>query len=175
MENKEVIEVLVSTMNLDYDAVQAYSRAIDNIQTEGIRQHLMLYRSDHDRHVRELGEMIPAYGGERVEPSRDVRGVFLEGMTALQGQFGERAAIIACETGEKFVNSRYRSIVRKDLPEDVKALIARNYEDEKRHLRYIQSVTAQWADGRHRFRKVAGIAAVAATALYVWRAYARPR
>ncbi len=169
MDKKEIVDLLVSTMNLDYDAVQAYSRAIDNIQTEGIRQHLMLYRSDHERHIRELGEMISSYGGGEVEPNRDIRGVFLEGMTALQGQFGERAAIMACETGEKFVNNRYRSVVSRDLPTDVKDLVSRNYEDEKRHLKYIQSITAEWAETRHPVRNTAAIAGMALMAIWAWR------
>ncbi len=175
MEKSEVVSVLVSTMNLDYDAVQAYSRAMESIRTEGIIQHMRLYRADHERHIRDLADMIRVYGGEEVEPKRDIRGVFLEGMTAAQGQLGEKAAILACESGEKFVNNRYRSVLEYDLPEDAKELLSQNYEDEKRHLRYMQSLTSEWGISSSRLRNAVGIGALALAAVFVWRAYAHAR
>ncbi len=138
MDNKEVVERLGSLMRLDHDAVLAYNRAIDDIATRSIKAALQRFRSDHERHVGNLSDMVRNEGGEPPSLSRDARGVFLEGMTAVQSEMGERAALKACETGEKYVNYKYNQAVNDDFPRHVKQLLERNYDDEKHHLAYIQ-------------------------------------
>lgn len=169
MENKEIIERLGSLMRLDHDAVLAYNRAIDDISTRSIKTALQRFRSDHERHVGTLGDMIRNAGGEPPSLSRDARGVFLEGMTAIQSEMGERAALKACETGEKYVNYKYNQAVNDDFPRHVKQLLERNYDDEKRHLAYIQERLQAMPRKAHLGRTIGLGALGVAAGMVIWR------
>ncbi len=169
MDNKEIAERLGSLMRLDHDAVLAYNRAIDDISTRSIKAALQRFRSDHERHVSNLSDMIRNEGGEPPSLSRDARGVFLEGMTAVQSEMGERAALKACETGEKYVNYKYNQAVNDDFPRHVKQLLERNYDDEKHHLTYIQE-RLQAMPKKARLGRTIGLGALGVAAgMVIWR------
>ena len=134
------IKTLNNLVQLDYDAVLAYTRAINGVQPEhpDIRTRLAEFRSDHERHIRELTDVIVALGGTPPERSRDFKGILIEGMTAAEAALGTEWALRAMRTNEKLTNKRYDDALEIDLPPDVMQLIARNRDDERRHLAWIQ-------------------------------------
>src|SRR5688572_13461064 len=62
---EQTIKTLKELMQLDYDAVLAYTRAIDGIEPQyaDIRTRLAEFRNDHERHIREISDVILALGG----------------------------------------------------------------------------------------------------------------
>jgi uncharacterized protein (TIGR02284 family) len=147
MENREIIDRLSSLMKLDYDAVLAYERAVASVKSGEVQDALRRIRQDHERHVRELGDAIRREGGEPPELSKAVHGVFLEGIAAVTGAIGERPVLSACETGEKYVNYKYRQAAGEELPSRVMVMVEKNYADERRHLSYIERRLAVAAAG----------------------------
>lgn len=145
MTNNEVISGLKNLLQLDYDAVQAYDKVILRIDDPQIRGQITSFRDDHRRHVSDLDAMIIEMGGKRWEPSRDLQGVVLESMAALRSITGTVGALKANEMAEKHTNTRYAEASKRDFPPNVLALITRNYEDERRHLAYIQKTLAALA------------------------------
>jgi len=168
MERQEVVDRLSSLMKLDQDAVRAYTRAMENLKHRDLRDSLRRFCADHERHVEGYGSMIRGYGAEAPEPAADARGVFLEGMTAVQSKMGEWSALKACETGEKYVNYKYNQAASEDFPADVKSMIEGNYADEKRHLGYIQK-RLEVAPGRRRGRAIGLGALGLAAGVVIWR------
>ncbi len=169
MDRNEVIDRLKSLMKLDYDAVLAYNMACDNVRTREVRGMLQEFRRHHERHVKDLGDAIRREGGEPFELSKGVRGVFLEGMTAVTKEMGERAVLRACETGEKYMNYKYGQAAVEKFRLPIAEFIKRNYADERRHLSYVEKrltvTTARWGIG-----KTIGIGAVGAAAgVALWR------
>lgn len=138
MDGKDVTERLVSLMWLDHDAVLAYKRGIDLVHSPVLKVALQRFREDHQRHLVDLGTAITREGGKRPALSREAKGVFLGGMTAVESTSGESEVLAACETGEKYVNYKYSQAAYDDFPLHIKRLIERNYRDEKRHLLYMQ-------------------------------------
>jgi uncharacterized protein (TIGR02284 family) len=147
MESREVIDRLSSLMKLDHDAVSAYEKAVTAVRSREVRDTLRRFLQDHERHVKDLGDAIRKEGGEPPELSQSLRGVFLEGMTAAEGAIGERGVLSACETGEKYVNYKYKQAADEDFPARIMVIIERHYADERRHLSYIESRLAVAASG----------------------------
>ncbi len=168
MESRELIERLGSIMKLDNDAMLAYDRAIEALKARDIADTMLRFRSDHERHVKEIGETIRRLGGQPAELTPDLRGVFLEGLTSISGKVGDGSTLMACETGEKYVNYKYGQAVNEDFPPDVMALLERNYRDEKRHLSSIEQKLQQ-VPGR-RIGKTIGLGALGVAAgVVIWR------
>lgn len=68
-----------------------------------------------------------------------MKGVLLEGMTALRSATGTEGALKAMEMNEKTTNRRYEEAQDWDVPPNVKGVLELNLDDERRHLQYIQS------------------------------------
>jgi rubrerythrin len=139
MDTNQIIKVCSSLMQLDLDAVHAYDQAIKRIDEEDIRERITAFRHDHERHVEDLEQAIRGLGGEPPERSRGVKGFFLEGFTAAMGVAGSKAALRAMRTNEKLTNKKYEEALGEQLPDDVRQLVEKNREDERRHLQYIEA------------------------------------
>jgi demethoxyubiquinone hydroxylase (CLK1/Coq7/Cat5 family) len=136
--HEKAIEVMNEQIHLDMDAIDAYASAIDACETAELELRLGEFRGDHERHVRELAECVRRYGGE---PSvrRDVKGFFIKGFTAITSM-GDRSAIYAMRANEELTNRFYDQALQNDLPDDVRLLLQRNRDDERRHLGWLKAV-----------------------------------
>lgn len=138
MENKEIVKKLSSLVQLDIDAVHAYKEAIDKADNQQVREHLILYRQDHERHITDLSTEIRRLGGTPPEFSLDFKGYLIKGFTSLRSATGTKGALNAMHTNEKLTNKEYEAAQGWDLPPDLKQVIALAREDERRHLEYIE-------------------------------------
>jgi uncharacterized protein (TIGR02284 family) len=137
---------LSSLAQLDIDAVHAYGQAIEQIDAPAIREQLTRFREDHNRHIRELSEKIRELGKTPPEHSPDFKGFLIEGFTALRSMTGTEGALKAMQTNETLTNNRYEEATKSDFRLDIKALVEKNYSDEKRHIQYIENAlsTRSW-------------------------------
>jgi uncharacterized protein (TIGR02284 family) len=138
MDTKETIKTLSDLCQLDIDAVYAYEQAIERIDHSEIRSNLESFKADHERHMNDLSQAIRDLGADPPERKRDFKGFLLEGFTALRGITGTEGALKAMRSNEKLTNRNYEDALSKDLPADVRELVRRNREDERRHLTYIE-------------------------------------
>jgi uncharacterized protein (TIGR02284 family) len=141
MEEK-AMDTLKSLMQLDVDAVHAYTQAIENIEHRAVRERLTAFRGDHERHVTELSQCIRRLGGDPPERQRDFKGFLIEGFTAIRSLTGTEGALKAMKSNEQTTNKHYREALNIPFPTDVRALIERNYADEKRHLTFVDDALA---------------------------------
>jgi len=138
MSDSEVGKKLVALAQLDIDAVRAYSQAIEKIDVQEIRGRLENFRSDHERHIRDLAPCITQYGEKPPEHSPDLKGFFIEGMTALRSVTGTEGALKAMRMNEQLTNARYEAALKAELAPQVRQVVERNRQDEQRHLQYIE-------------------------------------
>jgi uncharacterized protein (TIGR02284 family) len=146
MVNKDTAKKLRSLAQLDIDAEHAYGQAIEEIKEPPIRNRLSDFREDHKRHVAELSVAIRELGETPPEYKRDTKGFLLEGFTAIRSKTGTEGALKAMRTNEKTTNKTYDKARSWDVSPSVKTLIEKNYEDERRHLQYIENAleTQAW-------------------------------
>lgn len=140
---------LISLTQLDIDAVYGYDKALKEVEDQTIHSQLTTFRNDHKRHVDELSHAIKSFGENPPEFSLDFKGYITTGFTAVRSLSGTVGALKALESNEKLSNKMYSDALSWDMPANVKALIEKNYADERRHLKYIQDrlealVAAQW-------------------------------
>ena len=143
MASTDMIKNLSSLVQLDIDASHAYDQAIEQIDTLSIRNELIKFRGDHERHIDELSALIRKLGGTPPERSRDFKGYLIEGFTALRSSTGTEGALKAMQGNEKLTNKQYDKARSYDLTPEAKTLVERNYLDEVAHLKYIESVLAK--------------------------------
>jgi rubrerythrin len=138
MDRKEKLKKLKSLFHLDVDAVHSYGQAIPKIEDEHIREQLSRYQEDHQRHIQHLSETFKYLGEEPPEYSRDFKGYFLEGFAAITSLGGTKGALQGLRSAEKMTNSQYEDSLKWDVEPEIHDMLQRHYDDEKRHLGYIE-------------------------------------
>ncbi|MBD3346597.1 MAG: DUF2383 domain-containing protein [Chitinivibrionales bacterium] len=148
---KQITEHLVSLIKIDIDASHGYSQAIDEVEDPDIQEQLIRYQEDHERHIDDLSALLLDMGEEPPELTRDIKGYFIEGMTALRSRMGTEQALKAMEQNEKLTNKTYGDARKWDVPQEVHEVIQRNFTDEQEHLKYIQETLKKrtWEQKTH--------------------------
>jgi uncharacterized protein (TIGR02284 family) len=134
--HRNVVNVMNRLIRLDLTAIRAYEQAIESAKSVEIRERLTEFIAEHHRHVRDLQGMVVAYGGKPAR-WRGLTGPLIEGLTAVLAM-GNRTALLAMRGNEELTNRAYAAALRQPLPEGVRALIASNYADERRHRAWIK-------------------------------------
>ena len=135
---KAAISVLNDLIQLDFDAVQAYKQAIEKIDDVVARSDLEVFQADHQRHIVELSQAVRMMGGEPEKVGRDLKGLLLEGLTALRSVTGTLGALRAMRTNERLTNRAYERALQEKLPSAAREVVLKNREDERRHLASIE-------------------------------------
>lgn len=135
-DDAELVAELNDLLQLDQDAVGAYTLAIQALPMDAYREALTRYRADHERHVAELRELIRAHGGTPVAIPHLPTGVFKLAVQAL-GDLGDaRAVLAAFKTNEGQVRDKYRRHADRLHPPDVDTVLRRAAADEEEHYRW---------------------------------------
>lgn len=134
--SEKAIEVMNDQIHLDLDAITAYDEAIEGCDSQDIKDQLGVFRGDHERHVSELSAMVRQYGGTPAERT-DIKGFFIKAFTKLASH-GDRSALYAMRGNEQLTNKSYEKALENELPDDVRSLLERNLQDERRHLSWIE-------------------------------------
>jgi len=134
----KAFEEINSLIQLDIDAVEAYKQALKNIDFPSIHQSLESFRQDHEEHIKALSDEIRQLGGKPMERSQDFKGFLIEGFTAIRSITGVEGALKAMLGNEKLTTKTYEKALSADVPASTKDIIRKNYEDEKKHLKYIE-------------------------------------
>jgi rubrerythrin len=135
--------LLNQLIQLDFDAVCAYERAIARVDNDVIKRELEMFKSDHERHIVALSDCVRDLGGTPIDLRRDAKGVLLEGLTALRSVAGVEGALKALRTIERQTNRAYAEPLRATLPNAVRGVVEACRSEEQRHWAYIQRVIAQ--------------------------------
>jgi rubrerythrin len=137
----EVLDGLNDLLQTDHDAVNAYDVAIEKLEDRGYAEQVLGFRRDHERHIRDLNDLIGSLGGiPRNEPH--VTGPFKTALQSLGGIGGDRGLLVAFRTNELQVRSKYDLYAARanHWPVEVKRLVDRNAMDEERHYRWVAEV-----------------------------------
>lgn len=137
----KILDGLNDLLQLDHDAIQAYDVAIEKLEDRDQADQIAGFRRDHERHVRELNELITRLGGTpKNEPH--ATGPLKQGLQSLGGLAGDKGVLIAWRANELQVRTKYDNYASKAVlwPDDVKRIIDRNALDEERHYRWVADV-----------------------------------
>lgn len=139
-----ILEKLNDLIALDMDAVSSYEAAIARIGAMPLKERLLQFQRDHERHVSELTELVRAYHGTP-RTHRDMKGYAMQALTAVTSMIGDEAALRAMRGNEEITNRIYRTALEESWPARILTVLERNYEDEQRHLMFVKDLIAEEA------------------------------
>jgi rubrerythrin len=135
-----LIAELNDLLRLDYDAIGAYSIAIEAVESTTYRETLQGFLRDHERHVRELTELVRAAGGNPAEGPHASTGAFkLAVQAAGAAADGDRALILAFKANEGESVEKYRAAAERPHADDVRQVLQRAARDEEKHYDWAES------------------------------------
>ena len=142
------IEELNELIRFDFDAIGAYTSAINDIKELQVKDPLIRFKGDHERHVQNLSQIVTRLGGKPAEHA-DIKGIVRKTMTKVAGLGGTEGTLKAMKSNEEVLNKTYAHHLSLDFPEDVKEVIRGNYADEQRHLAWVEQAlqTRLWEAG----------------------------
>ena len=141
----EVVDGLNDLLQLDHDAVGSYEIAIDKLEDRDLAVQIDGFRRDHERHIRDLNEVIVALGGTpKNEPHATAP--LKQAIQQIAAAGGDEGVLMAWRTNELQVSAKYDSYAHQAMwwPREAKRVVDRNALDEERHYRW---VAEQLGDG----------------------------
>lgn len=141
-DSKKIVIHLNDLIELDYDAIAAYQAAIDRLENSTYQGKLAEFRSDHQRHITELGDLVRKEGGTPQEDG-DAKKVLTKGKVVLANLAGDEAILKAMKTNEEQTNSKYENAVEAGYPEPVHSVLQRALSDEERHKAWIEATLGE--------------------------------
>jgi rubrerythrin len=127
------IAMLNDLLQLDHDAVGAYSIAINATTDESRRETLRGFRADHERHIEEITRLIQDRGGKPIQSPHLPTGVFKLAVQKAGALGGETALLLAFKANERQGRDKYRRAAESSDDLEVADVLARASEDEIRH------------------------------------------
>lgn len=128
----DLVAELNDMLQLDHDAVHAYTLAAKLLKSEVHRNTIESYRADHERHIRELTELVRAHGGIPMQLPHPT-GPFKLAVQAAGKLGGDRGVLLAFKANERQVRDKYRRVANRQHPEDVAVVLQRAAADEAKH------------------------------------------
>jgi ketosteroid isomerase-like protein/rubrerythrin len=133
-----LIAELNDLLQLDHDAVQGYTIAIDRLQDTALREPIVAFRADHKRHIEELAALVRDRGGLPLELPHPT-GALKLAVQALGAVGNDVSVLLAFKTVEGQVRDKYRRAAARNHPGDVAEIVKRAAADEERHYGWVES------------------------------------
>ena len=124
-------------LQLDHDAVEAYTIAINMARDVRYRETLADYRADHKRHIEELSTLVRDYGGLPTEMPHPT-GALKLAVQAIGAAAGDDALLLAFKAVEGQARDKYARATQEPLPADAAVIVALAYADEEKHYRWVE-------------------------------------
>src|SRR5215210_6399719 len=132
-DNAALIADLTDLLQLEFDALPAYSVAIVGLRRPDLRETLTSFRADHERHAHDLSAQIRRLGGIPLALPHLPTGLLKLGvqMAGLPG--GDRTVLLAFVSNEWQSQEKYARYAARPYPPELAALVQRHAADEARH------------------------------------------
>lgn len=136
-EERDLGELLCDMIVLDLDAIEAYRNAAEGIEDASFRERLNEFRGDHERHVRDLSEVVQRMGltpPEEPDVNRQVARI----AAIMSKMGGDRGVLMGLKSMEDQTNFAYEHAVKNaSLSDELRSVLELNFSDEQRHLAWI--------------------------------------
>jgi rubrerythrin len=137
-EDLDLISELNDLLQLDHDAVHAYTIAIENLQASEHREVLQTFRGDHERHIEELTLLIQQNGGRPTDRSHLTTGPFKAAVQQLARVGGERGILTAFKANERQARDKYQRHAEREHQPRIADVLRRAADDEARHYAWVE-------------------------------------
>jgi rubrerythrin len=140
LNNITMAEILNSLVRLDIKAVYVYRQIIQTAGAGGVKNQLIRFRTDHERHIYQLSAVIRALDREPPLFAPDSKAGPVERDSSSRGLRTPETSLYALRLHEQWANQLYGESCSRDFTPGIKALVLKMYVEEQRHLRYVEDV-----------------------------------
>ncbi len=135
----KVVNLLNDLIQLDYDAIEAYSAATARLSEVGDKNQLTEFMDDHRRHTQDLAVLVRNLGGAPAGGA-DFKQVLTRGKVMIGALAGDDAILRAMKSNEETTLRAYEKALRAEgLAPGVREVLDRNLGDERRHRAWIEA------------------------------------
>ncbi|AAY62139.1 hypothetical protein RFEPED_1080 [Rickettsia felis str. Pedreira] len=128
---KELIE-------LDYDAIEAYKTAINRITNEDYKKQLDAFKTDHERHVKELNKLLSKHNEKTIKGPSSKQWL-TKGKVILADLVDDKAILYAMHTNEEDTNTAYERLnEHSNKWHDASKTLKQGLLDEQKHKKWIE-------------------------------------
>jgi uncharacterized protein (TIGR02284 family) len=131
-------KMLHALIELEYDAISAYTVAIDRLDGITAKTAFEGFRADHMRHVRDLSAHLQQLGGKPPDGG-DIKAVLAKGKVYMGSLAEDKGILMAMRSNENDTNAAYENALENDaVSPDLAGILQQNLEDERRHRLWIE-------------------------------------
>lgn len=168
-EGASLIADLNDLIQLDRDAVETYTVAINSVQDATVRETLAGFRTEHQRRAEALAEVVRGRGAMAIELPH-ITGPFKIAVQAMGGAIGlatrkDATVLLSLRVVEGQVREKYTRFASKTWPADVAPLVQRAANEEAQHYTWISEQLRAMGFGEE---SIAGSVSAAAEALHTF-------
>jgi hypothetical protein len=131
------LEALLGLAQMDAEAAAAYEIVADYGVPPAMRQRLIEFAKEHERHVNEIGEFLIEQGVEPDIALPDPDASCCANLTNALAALGGRSALAMLRATELFTNAAYAAVLEVVVDPDAFVILQRNFADEQRHQRWL--------------------------------------
>ena len=146
-DNAALLADLTDLLQLEFDALPAYSVAIAGLRRPDLREALRTYREDHERHVHDLSAQIRRLGGVPLTVPHLPTGLLKLGVQLAGLAGGDWAVLLGFVSNEWQSQEKYARYAARPYPPEPSALLRRHAEDEARHYAWACGVLEKMGCG----------------------------
>lgn len=139
---RQGIATLKHLIELEFDAVAAYTLAVRGLHDALTRDRMAEFMSDHQRHIQELGRLVREMG-ELPPEHADIKALLTQGKVLAGGVSGDGGILRGMRSNEDDTNRAYEQALRRaDFQPQVRHILEAALEDERRHRAWIEAQLA---------------------------------
>lgn len=146
IDNKEVVAVLNGVIETDRDGEIGYRDAAKGVNNSLLKEQFSKYSQQRTRFITELQTAV-ANHGTKPQEAGSLAGALHRGwmnLTAAITKHDEHAILAEAEQGEDVAVDTYKKALEKPLPENVHAMLQRQYNELKQahdHIKALRNST----------------------------------
>jgi rubrerythrin len=143
---KSFTQAIKELVELDYDALEAYESAINNLENPEYKKKFEEFKLDHQRHITELSAFLSRCNETAPSGPDNMKKVLVKGKVELASLFGDQNILSAMLSNEEDTNTAYERInarIGESADKEIAKIIADGLADERKHKDWIQSNISQ--------------------------------
>jgi uncharacterized protein (TIGR02284 family) len=135
MDQRDLIETINNLIETSRDGEEGFRTCAEGVKSPQLKQMFERAASRCRQAVSELQAKVRGLGGDP-ERSGSVSGALHRAWVDIKSRItgmDEAAVLTECERGEDVARRAYEEALAKDLPPDIRSVVARQYEGVKQH------------------------------------------
>ena len=145
MDNDDVVDTLNKLIETCKDGECGFRTCAEHVKSAELKTVFLERAESCRKGASELQAIVVRCGG-KAEDDSSTTGTLHRGWVNLKSMLtgnSDQAALDECERGEDAELARYRDAIKEDLPDDVAAVVQRQYEGVKRNHDQIRALRNQ--------------------------------